>query len=94
MTKEELIESVAADAEVTKAAATKAVNSVFTNIKNALADGGDVNIIGFGKFSVVQKAAKIGRNPQTGAEIKIAAKAAPKFAAGKGLKDAVAKPAK
>lgn len=94
MTKEELIESVAADAEVTKAVAAKAVNSVFSGIKNALANGSEMNIIGFGKFSVVQKAAKTGRNPQTGAEIKIAAKTAPKFTAGKGLKDAVAKTTK
>ena len=90
MTKEELIQKVADDAQITKAAATKAVNCVFSSISGALAKGEEISVVGFGKFSVSERAERTGRNPQTGAELKIAAKKAPKFTAGKGLRDAVA----
>jgi len=89
MTKAELIEKVAKDAKVTKAAADKAINSFVDGVKKALKKGDKVTLIGFGTFSVTQRKARKGRNPQTGAEIKIAARKAPKFSAGAALKKAV-----
>ena len=67
----------------------KAVDAVFDGITASLKAGGSVAVLGFGSFSVAARAARIGRNPRTGAEIKIAASRAPTFKAGKGLKDAV-----
>ena len=89
MTKAELIEKVAKDAKVTKAAADKAINSFVDGVKKALKKGDKVTLIGFGTFSVTQRKARIGRNPQTGKEIKIPARKAPKFSAGLALKKAV-----
>ena len=89
MTKAELIEKMAKDAKVTKAAADKAINSFVDGVKKALKKGEKVTLIGFGTFSVSQRKARKGRNPQTGAEIKIAARKVPKFAAGQALKKAV-----
>jgi DNA-binding protein HU-beta len=89
MTKAELIEKMAKDAKVTKAAADKAINSFVDGVKKALKKGERVTLIGFGTFSVTQRKARKGRNPQTGKEIKIPARKAPKFSAGQGLKKAV-----
>ena len=89
MTKAELIEKMAKEAKVTKAAANKAVDSFVDGVKKALKKGESVTLIGFGTFSVTQRKARKGRNPQTGKEIKIAARKAPKFKAGSALKKAV-----
>jgi DNA-binding protein HU-beta len=89
MTKAELIDKIANDAKVTKAAAGKALDSFVDGVKKALKKGDKVTLIGFGTFSVTQRKARKGRNPQTGKEIKIPARKAPKFAAGQGLKKAV-----
>ena len=89
MTKMDLIEKVAKDAKITKAAAGKALDSLVDGVKKALKKGDKVTLIGFGTFSVTQRKARKGRNPQTGAEIKIAARKAPKFSAGAALKKAV-----
>ncbi len=89
MTKAELVDKMAKDAKVTKAAANKAIDSFVDGVKKALKKGEKVTLIGFGTFSVTQRKARKGRNPQTGKEIKIAARKAPKFSAGKALKTAV-----
>jgi nucleoid DNA-binding protein len=89
MTKLDLIEMVANDAKITKAAAGKAVDSFVDGVKKSLKKGEKVTLIGFGTFSVTRRKARKGRNPQTGAEIKIAATKAPKFTAGAALKKAV-----
>ena len=89
MTKAELIDKMAKEAKVTKAAAGKALDSFVDGVKKALKKGDKVVLIGFGTFSVSQRKARKGRNPQTGAEIKIAARKAPKFSAGQALKKAV-----
>ena len=89
MTKTELIDKMAKDAKVTKAAAGKALDSFVDGVKKTLKKGEKVMLIGFGTFSVSQRKARKGRNPHTGAEIKIPARKAPKFAAGQGLKKAV-----
>ena len=89
MTKVELIEKMAQDADVSKAAANKALDSFIDSLKKTLKKGNKVTLVGFGTFSVGKRAARTGRNPQTGATIKIKASKAPKFKAGKGFKDAV-----
>jgi len=89
MTKAELIDAVAKSAEISKAAAAKAVDAVTGSITNALKKGKNVALVGFGTFSVSKRKARKGRNPQTGAEIKIPARKVPKFSAGKALKAAV-----
>ena len=89
MNKADLISAVAAAAGITKADADKAVDGVFAAITAALKAGDDVRLVGFGSFSVSARAAKEGRNPRTGATIQIAASKAPKFSAGKALKDAI-----
>jgi DNA-binding protein HU-beta len=89
MTKTELVEKMAKDAKVTKAAAGKALDSFVDGVKKSLKKGEKVTLIGFGTFSVAQRKARKGRNPRTGAEIKIAARKAPKFSAGQALKKAV-----
>jgi DNA-binding protein HU-beta len=89
MTKIELVEKMAKEAKVTKAAAAKALDSFVDGVKKALKKGDRVALIGFGTFSVTQRKARKGRNPQTGAEIKIPARKAPKFSAGSALKKAV-----
>ena len=89
MNKTELVNSVAEATELSKKDATKAVESVFESIQTALAGGEKVQLIGFGNFEVRERAARKGRNPQTGEEIDIAASKVPAFKPGKALKDAV-----
>ena len=89
MNKNELIAAVASDADLSKADATKAVDAVFDAIAGALKSGTEVRLVGFGTFSVSERAASTGRNPRTGEAIEIAASKQPKFKAGKGLKDAI-----
>ncbi len=89
MNKTELTEAVAAATDFTKADAARAVDAVLGTISNTLAAGDQVGIIGFGTFLVRDRAARTGRNPQTGAEIQIAAAKVPAFKPGKALKDAV-----
>jgi DNA-binding protein HU-beta len=87
--KSELIDEIADSADISKAAAGRAVDAVVESVTNALKGGDQVTLIGFGTFSVKDRAARTGRNPQTGAEIQIAAAKIPSFKAGKALKDAV-----
>jgi len=89
MNKAELIEAVAGSANQTKTDAGDAVDAVFDSISKALSGGDSVSLVGFGTFSVSDRAARTGRNPRTGETISIAATRVPKFKAGKGLKDAV-----
>jgi DNA-binding protein HU-beta len=89
MNKAELIDAVAAATDDTKAGATRAVDAVLDTITGALKSGDQVTLVGFGTFLVRDRAARTGRNPQTGATIQIAASKAPSFKAGKALKDAV-----
>ena len=89
MNKTELIASVAQKTELTKKDAEKAVNAVFASVSEFLAKGEKVQLIGFGTFETRERAAREGRNPQTGEAIKIAATVVPAFKAGKALKDAV-----
>lgn len=89
MNKSELIEAVAASADIPKAAASRAVDAVVDAITGALKGDDQVVLVGFGTFSVKERAARTGRNPQTGAPIEIAAAKIPSFKAGKALKDAV-----
>jgi DNA-binding protein HU-beta len=91
MNKSELIEAVAKSADLSKAAAGRAVDAAVAAITGALKKGDSVTLIGFGTFKVTKRAARTGRNPRTGAELKIAARKAPGFSAGKALKDAVNK---
>ncbi|MHB1607269.1 HU family DNA-binding protein [Acidiferrobacter thiooxydans] len=87
--KSELIEKVAEQADLNKASAARAVDAVFDAITQGLRNGETVNLVGFGTFSVGERAARSGRNPRTGETIDIAASRNPRFKAGKGLKDAV-----
>lgn len=89
MNKTELVEAVAKSAELSKADANKAVDAVVESVTKALSKGDKVTLIGFGTFETRKRAARTGRNPRTGAEIKIAASNIPAFKAGKKLKDAV-----
>lgn len=89
MNKSELIDAIAASADISKATAGKALDAVIESIQGALKQGDDVVLIGFGTFSVKDRAERTGRNPQTGKAIKIEAGKVPGFKAGKGLKDAV-----
>lgn len=91
MNKTQLVDAVAEASSVSKVKAAEAVEAVLASISGALAKGDSVTLVGFGTFSVVQRKAREGRNPNTGKAIKIAAKKAPKFAAGKALKEAVNK---
>jgi DNA-binding protein HU-beta len=89
MTKNELITAVADKAQMTKTAAATAVDATFDAITATLKKGGEVKIMGFGNFRVVKRAAREGRDPRTGAPVKIKAAKRPRFSAGKGLKEAV-----
>ncbi len=89
MNKSELIDAVAEGADISKAAATRAVDTVFDSITNSLKKGDQVSLVGFGSFVVKDRAARTGRNPRTGETINIAAAKNPTFKAGKALKDAV-----
>jgi DNA-binding protein HU-beta len=89
MTKAELVDVVADGADISKAAAARALDSLIDGITKALKKGDKVTLVGFGTFSVSKRKARKGRNPQTGEEINIAASKAPKFTAGKALKQAI-----
>ena len=89
MNKTELTDAVAARANLSRSDAGNAVDAVFQSIESALADGDSVSLIGFGAFSVSDRAARTGRNPRTGETIQIAAAKVVKFKAGKTLRDAV-----
>ncbi len=89
MNKNDLISKVADDTGLSKADASRAVDSVFDSITGQLAGGGEVRLVGFGTFAVAQRKATTGRNPRTGETIQIKASKAPKFKAGKALKDAL-----
>jgi DNA-binding protein HU-beta len=87
--KTELIEHIAKNADISKAAATRALESTIGAVKSTLKKGGSVSLVGFGTFAVGKRAARTGRNPRTGDAIKIKAAKVPKFRPGKALKDAL-----
>jgi len=87
--KSELIDAIAASADIPKAAAGRALDAMIDSIGGALKEGEQVALVGFGTFQVKERAARTGRNPQTGAPIEIKAANVPSFKAGKALKDAV-----
>lgn len=89
MNKSEMIEAIAEGADISKAAAGRALDAMVEAVTETLKKGETVNLIGFGTFEVRNRAARTGRNPQTGATIQIAAAKSPAFKAGKALKDAV-----
>jgi DNA-binding protein HU-beta len=89
MTKADLIDKMAKDADISKAAAGKALDSFIDGVKKTLKKGAKVSLVGFGTFSISKRKARKGRNPQTGETIKIKASKAPKFTSGKAFKDAV-----
>ncbi|MBQ3063200.1 MAG: HU family DNA-binding protein [Clostridia bacterium] len=89
MNKAELIDAIVAKAELSKKDAEAALNAVVEAVKDALAAGDKVQLVGFGTFAVKARAARTGRNPKTGEAIEVAAAKVPTFAAGKALKDAV-----
>lgn len=89
MNKSDLIDAIAQSANFTKAEAGDALDGALSAIKDALSKNDTVTLVGFGTFKVGERAARTGRNPRTGEEIKIEAARVPKFTAGKALKDAV-----
>jgi DNA-binding protein HU-beta len=89
MNKTELIEHIAKHADISKAAATRALEATIGAVKHTLKKGNDVSLVGFGTFTVGKRLARIGRNPRTGDSIKIKAAKVPKFRPGKALKDAL-----
>ena len=89
MNKSDLVDAIAKSAELSKAAAARALDATVDTIKKALKKGDTVSLVGFGTFKVGKRAARNGRNPRTGATIKIKAAKVPKFRAGKALKDAL-----
>ncbi|MDP6390882.1 MAG: HU family DNA-binding protein [Alphaproteobacteria bacterium] len=89
MNKNDLVAGVAGSSGLSKADAAKAVDATFDAIAGALAQGGEVQLVGFGSFRVINRAARQGRNPRTGAPLQIPASRQPKFKAGKALKTAV-----
>jgi len=89
MNKSDLVEAVASKANLTKADSARAVDALVDSVTDALSRGEKVSLVGFGVFSVRKRAARQGRNPKTGAPLKIAAGKTPGFKAGKALKDAV-----
>ena len=91
MNKSELIDAIASEADISKASAGRALDSMLSSVTGALSNGDSVSLVGFGTFSVKQRAARTGRNPQTGAAIQIKAATVPGFKAGKALKEAVNK---
>ena len=90
MNKSELIEIAASEADISKAAAAAALDAAMNAIVKAVSKGDTVTLIGFGTFKSSKRAARTGRNPQTGKELKIAATTVPRFTAGSGFKSAVA----
>ena len=89
MNKTELIDYVASNADIPKAVAARAIESTISAVKLTLKQGDSVSLVGFGTFAVGKRAARVGRNPRTGASIKIKAAKVPKFRPGKALKDAI-----
>jgi DNA-binding protein HU-beta len=89
MNKTQLVEAVAADSGLSKADSSRAIESFVSTVSKTLKKGDEVVITGFGKFSVVKRAARQGVNPRTGEKVKIKASKAPKFTAGAGLKQTV-----
>lgn len=89
MNKKELIDAMSEASGLTAKDAGKALDALISTIEDELAKGHEVNITGFGKFMVIDKAEKVGRNPQTGGQVIIPARRSPKFKAGKVLKDAI-----
>lgn len=89
MTKGDLIEKIASGAGITKADANRVLDTLFETIRVSLGKGQKVTLVGFGTFSVAKRKARKGRNPRTGAAIKIPAAKVPKFSAGRGLKEAL-----
>ncbi len=89
MNKTELIDHIAQHADISKAAATRALESTIGAVQSTLKKGGSVSLVGFGTFAVSTREARTGRNPRTGDEIKIKSAKVPKFRPGKALKDAL-----
>ena len=89
MKKQELVAAIAQEAEISKKDADKALAAAINAISKALADGDKIQLVGFGTFEVATREAREGRNPRTGETMKIEASKAPKFKAGKALKDAI-----
>ena len=89
MNKTELIDHIAKQADISKAAAGRALEAIVGGIRHSLKKGNSVPLVGFGTFTVSKRAARTGRNPRTGAAIKIKAARVPKFRPGKALKDSV-----
>jgi DNA-binding protein HU-beta len=89
LNKNDLIDAVASQTDLSKTDSTKAVDSIFDSVTSAMQGGGEVRLVGFGTFSVSHRKATTGRNPRTGEAIQISARNAPKFKAGKALKQAV-----
>ena len=89
MNKSELVEHIANQADISKAAATRARDAITGAVRTTLKKGGTVSLVGFGSFSVTKRPARTGRNPRTGAAIKIKSAKVPKFRPGKALKDAL-----
>ena len=89
MNKSELVEHIAKSADISKAAAARSLDAMMNAVKATLKKNQSVTLVGFGTFSVGQRAARSGRNPRTGEVIKIKSAKVPKFKAGKALKDAV-----
>ncbi|HEY4317225.1 MAG TPA: HU family DNA-binding protein [Herbaspirillum sp.] len=89
MNKTELIDQIAEKADISKAAAGRALQALIESVTKTLKKNGTVTLVGFGTFAVGKRAARIGRNPRTGAAIKIKATKVPKFRPGKNLKDAL-----
>ncbi len=87
MNKSELIEVIAKQADISKAAAGRALDAMITGVSKALKKGDTVSLVGFGTFSVTKRAGRTGRNPRTGEAIKIKSAKVPKFRPGKALKD-------
>jgi DNA-binding protein HU-beta len=87
--KTELVEHIAGKSDISKAAASRALASIIDAVKKTLKKGDTVTLVGFGTFSVSKRAARTGRNPRTGAALKIKAAKVPRFKPGKGLKDAL-----
>ena len=89
MNKSELVEHIANQADISKAAATRALDAMIGAVRTTLKKGGTVSLVGFGSFAVTKRPARTGRNPRTGAAIKIKSAKVPKFRPGKALKDAL-----
>ncbi len=89
MNKSELIDFISSNADMSKAAAARALEATIEAVKTTLKQGDSVSLVGFGTFAAGKRAARVGRNPRTGASIKIKAAKVPKFRPGKALKDAV-----